>query len=89
MLYYLCQMTSDKKGEQMKYTIEQVRKLCGISQKQMAEDIDMALPTYIKKEKGETEFYLSEAYDVVEVACDKYGLDIYLSDIEPRPKSRM
>lgn len=55
-------------------TIKQVRLLNELSQKKMAISIDMPLSTYQKKERGESEFTLSEVRKI----CEKYGVDLNL-----------
>ena len=43
------------------YTVEQARRLAKISQKKMAQYLNMSENAYINKEKGETKFYVDEA----------------------------
>lgn len=44
-----------------KYTVEQARVLKKISQKKMAELLDISENAYINKEKGSSRFYIDEA----------------------------
>lgn len=48
------------------YTVEQARRLAKISQKKMAQYLNISENTYINKEKGETKFYVDEALKFAE-----------------------
>lgn len=51
----------------MPYTVEQARTLSKISQRKMAELLELSENTYINKEKGLTRFYIDEALKFCEI----------------------
>lgn len=56
----------------MSYTVEQARTLRKISQRKMAELLNINENTYINKEKGLSRFYIDEALKF----CDIVNLDL-------------
>lgn len=61
-----------------KIPVKAIRVSAGYTQEEFAKAINMPLPTYIKKEQGQTEFYFSE---IVEI-CELTGFD--LRQVKPK-----
>ena len=55
------QMRNGLEGDMIELTVEQARKVSGISQKEMAKVLHISENAYINKEKGISRFYVDEA----------------------------
>lgn len=55
------QMWNGLEGDMIELTVEQARKVSGISQKEMAKILNISENAYINKEKGVSRFYVDEA----------------------------
>jgi transcriptional regulator with XRE-family HTH domain len=57
----------------MKLTIKNLRQLAGLSQEQVAKELELSLTGYANKEQGKSKFYFSEV-----VALSKlFNIDIH------------
>ncbi len=55
-----------------KLTVEQARKMRGLSQEELAKKINMSISTYRSKEQGRSEFY----WDEIKIIVDALNLPI-------------
>ncbi len=55
-----------------KLTVEQARKMRGLSQEELAKKINMSISTYRSKEQGRSEFY----WDEIKIIADALNLPI-------------
>lgn len=63
------------------FTIEQARKYAGLSQAEIAKELDISLNAYISKEKGITKFYVDEALKFSEKVGLPFNQIIFLPEM--------
>lgn len=64
-----------------KLTVEQARKIAGISQREMANKLGISENTYINKEKGIVRFYVDEACKFSEIVGIEFDDIIFLNSM--------
>lgn len=67
-----------------KFTVRQARMLKGYSQENMAKILGMGRNTYIKKENGESKFYVDEAFLFANVVSIPFGDIIFFNTNVPK-----